>query len=306
MQHIGRRNFVSLAGASALCAVGAPNIREARADNHAVIRRGYTDCRFGQLHYIRGVPSSGVTNKPTLVMLHQNPSSSVEYEPLIREMALDREVIAFDTPGNGMSDWPPAPMDIAGYAAAFSDGLDSLNLGVESAVDVFGFHTGSFLTAELAIARPDKVGRIALSGIPYRTPAERQDRLDAIDSRPRLTEDGKDIMGQLQRLWAFVVTSRDQRVPLERAAEVFVEKAKPLDRYWWPYRGVWTYDVEKRFPLITQPTLVIQPHETLLEYTKRAVEFIADARLVELPDLKRDVFDVGADQYAKVMRDFLV
>lgn len=269
------------------------------------IKRGYTECRFGQLHFIRGAPISASIQKPTLVLLHQNPSSSVEYEPLIKEMAQDREVVAFDTPGNGMSDWPPEPMDIAGYAQSFADGIESLNLGGQAPVDLFGFHTGSFLATELAISLPNKISRLVMSGIPYRTPEERQDRLEAIEARPRLTEDGKDIMGQLERLWTFVVSNRDQRVPLERAAEIFVEKAKPLDRYWWPYRGVWTYDVEKRFPLISQPTLIIQPHENLLEYSKRAAEFIEDVRLVELPDLRRDVFDVGADQIAEKLRDFL-
>ena len=269
------------------------------------VKRGYTECRFGQLHFIRGVPKSTPIEKPPLVLLHQNPSSSVEYEPLIREMAKDREVVAFDTPGNGMSDWPPEPMDIAGYAQAFSDGIESLSLGGIVPLDLFGFHTGSFLAAELAIARPDKIARLAMSGIPYRTPEERQERLDKIEARPRLTEDGKDIMGQLERLWTFVVSERDQRVPLERAAEVFVEKAKPLDRYWWPYRGVWTYDVAQRFPLITQPTLIVQPHENLLEYSKQAAAFINDVRMVELPDLRRDVFDVGADQIAAKLRHFL-
>lgn len=270
------------------------------------MKRGYTDCRFGQLHYIHGAPSNGGGDKPKLVLLHQNPSSSVEYEPLIREMATDREVIAFDTPGNGMSDWPPEPQDMPGYAAAFVDGMTNLGLAENGPVDVFGFHTGTLLAAELAIAEPERVGRLVISGIPYRTPEERQDRLDAIEARPRITEDGKDIMGQIERLWTFVVSQRDKRVPLERAARVFVEKAKPLDKYWWPYRSVWTYEFAERFPLITQPTLILQPHETLLEYSLRAAEFIQSVQIVELPELERDVFDVGSDQIAKAMRDFLV
>ena len=307
MTQLSRRKIFSYSGLGAGLLFGGQTFFScpSSADGHANVRRGYTNCRFGQLHYIRGMPSTGVSDKPTLVMLHQNPSSSVEYEPLIEEMAADREVIAFDTPGSGMSDWPLEPHDIAGYAAAFSDGLASLNLGVEVPVDVFGFHTGSFLATELAIAEPEKVGRLVMSGIPYRTPEERLERLAAIEARPRISEDGKEIMGQLERLWTFVVSNRDQRVPLQRAAEIFVEKSKPLDRYWWPYRGVWTYEVENRFPLISQSTLIIQPHEALLEYTKRAVEFISDVQIVELPDLKRDVFDVGADQYAKELRNFL-
>lgn len=303
---IQRRRVLSQFGAGvALALAGGIGHKAQAAEAKISIKRGYTECRFGQLHFIHGMPKSNVSNKPPLVLLHQNPSSSVEYEPLINEMAKDREVVAFDTPGNGMSDWPPGPMDIAGYAQAFSDGIESLNLGGQAPLDVFGFHTGSFLAAELSIAQPNKIGRLAMSGIPYRTPEERQERLADIEARPRLTEDGKEIMGQLQRLWTFVVSSRDQRVPLERAAVIFVEKAKPLDKYWWPYRGVWTYDVAQRFPLISQPTLIVQPHENLLEYSKQAAEFIKDVRLVELPDLRRDVFDVGADQIAAKLRQFL-
>jgi pimeloyl-ACP methyl ester carboxylesterase len=302
MAILNRRRLMSLFGAAISVAASTSVVAQS---HRMTMRRSYTDCRFGQLHYIHGKPARGGDDKPPLVMLHQNPSSSVEFEPLIREMATDREVYAFDTPGNGMSDWPPQPQDMPGYAAAFSDGMTNLGLGADAPVDVFGFHTGTLLAAELAIAEPRRVGRLVISGIPYRTPEERQAQLDAIDARARISDDGKDIMGQLERLWAFVVTQRDKRVPLERAATVFVEKAKPLDRYWWPYKSVWTYEFADRFPLITQPTLILQPHERLLEASTRAAELIGDVRIIELPDLRRDVFDVGADQFAAAMRKFL-
>lgn len=306
MTLLNRRRLISLTGSALGVAAASGQVKSVRAQmGRMTMKRGYTDCRFGQLHYIHGAPTGGGTDKPALVMLHQNPSSSVEYEPLIREMATDREVYAFDTPGNGMSDWPPEPQDMPGYAAAFSDGMTNLGLGQDKPVDVFGFHTGTLLAAELAIAEPDRVGRLVISGIPYRTEEERQDRLDAIDARPRITEDGKEIMGQIERLWNFVVSQRDQRVPLQRAATVFVEKAKPLDRYWWPYRSVWSYQFVDRFPLIKQPTLILQPHENLLESSLRAAELLSDVRIVEMPDLDRDVFDVGSDQIADAMRGFL-
>lgn len=306
MTMFSRRKLVVLSSLGlGFLAVGREAKSNSTGTGPMTMKRGYTDCRFGQLHYIHGTPTEGGSDKPVLVMLHQNPSSSVEYEPLIREMATDREVYAFDTPGNGMSDWPPEPQDMPGYAAAFADGMTNLGLGNDRPVDVFGFHTGTLLAAELSIAEPDRVGRLVISGIPYRSEEERQDRLDAIEARPRITEDGKAIMGQIERLWNFVVTQRDQRVPLQRAATVFMEKAKPMDRYWWPYRSVWSYDFVDRFPRITQPTLILQPHENLLESSLRAAELLQSVEIVEMPDLKRDVFDVGSDQIAEAMRAFL-
>ena len=320
MTRIGRRKFLAAAGLGLGALLDGrwsrafADDREAeanapalspQADAQVIVRRGYTDCRFGQLHYIRAMPAAGPTDKPPLVLLHQNPSSSVEYEPLVHAMGADREVVAFDTPGNGMSDWPPEPQDMPGYAAAFADGIKNLSLGDQQPVDVFGYHTGTLLGAELAIAEPERVGRLVLSGIPYRTPEERQERLHEIETGPKLTEDGAEILDMQRRLWEFVVTRRDPRVPLERAAQIYMEKAKPMYRYWWPYIAVWTYEFKARFPLISQPVLILQPHEALLDYTMRAAEFIADVRIVELPELDRDVFDVGSALIASKLRDFL-
>jgi pimeloyl-ACP methyl ester carboxylesterase len=292
--------------ATAATAPDAARVAARTGPSRVLVRRGYTDCRFGQLHYIRAAPVEGAGAKPPLVLLHQNPSSSVEYDALLRSMGTDREVVAFDTPGNGMSDWPPEPLDLAGYAGAFVDGIQGLSLGGRNPVDVFGYHTGTFLGAELAIALPDKVGRLVLSGIPFRTPEERQERLQEIKARPRITDSGEEILGQLRRLWTFVVTNRDPRVPLQRAADLFMEKAKPLDRYWWPYEGVWTYDVPQRFRLITQPVMILQPREALSEYSVKAAKFIPDVRIVEAPELERDVFDVGSAVIARKLREFLL
>ena len=297
------------AGSSPRAVSTAPDVARVatgRDPSQVLVRRGYTDCRFGQLHYVRAAPAKGAGVKPPLVLLHQNPSSSVEYDALLRAMGTDREVVAFDTPGNGMSDWPPGPLDLAGYAGAFADGIQGLSLGGKATIDVFGYHTGTFLGAELAIALPGKVGRLVLSGIPFRTPEERQARLQEIKARPRITDSGEEIFGQLRRLWTFVVTNRDPGVPLQRAADLFMEKAKPLDRYWWPYEGVWTYDVEKRFPLISQPVMILQPREALAEYSVKAAKFISDVRIVEAPELERDVFDVGSAVIARKLREFLV
>lgn len=307
MGTMDRRSFLAAAGVG-LVAVGngLPAVADGRSPSPSIVKRGYTECRYGQLHYVRAAPANGASGRPPLVLLHQNPSSSVEYDALLRAMGTDREVVAFDTPGSGMSDWPPGPMDLSAYAVAFADGIEALSLGARGTVDVFGYHTGTLLAAELAIARPAKIGRVVLSGIPYRTEEERRERLREIEDRPRITDDGEAIMGQLRRLWTFVVTGRDRRVPLQRAADLFVEKAKPLDRYWWPYRSVWTYDFEKRFPSISQPVLILQPREPLSEYSLKAARLIAKARVVEMPELDRDVFDVGSDLIAGKLREFLV
>lgn len=264
--------------------------------------RRYTHCRYGQLHAWDAAPDRAAA--PTLVLLHQNPSAAMEYDRLIAEMAPDRRVVAFDTPGYGMSDPPPKPLSMAGYAAAFSDAIDAMALARGGPIDVFGFHTGSLLAVELAIARPDAVGRLVLSGIPMRDAADRAERLRSARAVAPPTEDGAAILANSAALWRYVVADRAAGVPLERAVRLFAEKNRTLDRGAWAYEGVWSYDYA-RLPLITQPTLVLQPHDLLLDASREACSLIPDSRFVDLPGLDRDIFEVGVPRIAAALRDFL-
>jgi pimeloyl-ACP methyl ester carboxylesterase len=267
------------------------------------MRRAYTQCRFGQLHY---VTAGGGTGKPVLVLLHQNPSTILEYRFLIEAMSADRIVIAFDTPGYGMSDPPPEALSIADYAAAFEDGLEAL--GVGGPIDVYGFHTGTYLSVELALANPARVGRLALTGIPCRTPAERAERLASARATPPPTEDGAEIIDRLRGLWDFCVTQRHPGIPIRRAAELFADRAKPLDRYWWAYNGVWSYDPETRLPLVTQPVLLAQPNEAITPQSLEAIGMFPNATVTMLPNLTRDIFEpeAGLGELVRALRAFLV
>jgi pimeloyl-ACP methyl ester carboxylesterase len=267
-------------------------------------QRAYTTCRFGQMHYWRAEPPSP-TSKPPLILLHQNPSSSLEYSALIEEMSHDRTVIALDTPGNGMSDWPPEPQSIEGYTAAFGDGLAELGYGAGAMVDVFGFHSGTFYAAELALSRPDLVRRLVLCGVPFRTGEERAQRLNNAINTPPLSEDGEATFNQVRLLWDFAVAKRDPRQPLERAAAIFAEMVKPLQRAAWPYIAVWSYPAENRLPNIAQPTLLLAPKDITYPNTVAAAALISDSKLVSLDDLSASVFDVGVERFATELRDFL-
>lgn len=270
-----------------------------------LIARGYTSCRYGQMHYLEGrPPADRSATAPTLLLLHQNPSSSLEYEYLIRELARDRRVIAFDTPGYGMSDPPPRPLSIGGYVAAFADALDALQLADSGPLDAFGFHTGSLLAAELGVERPAAIGRLVLAGIPMRSAAERAQRLAEVRATPGPTDDGAELLAKSAALWNRIVTERDPRVPLERAIQMYVERNRPLHRGWWAYEGVWSYDYSN-FRRLTQPTLVLAPHDGLVETSRAAAALIAGARFLELPELQRDIFEVGVTRIAAELRAFL-
>ncbi|EIZ80526.1 alpha beta hydrolase [Novosphingobium sp. Rr 2-17] len=273
-----------------------------------VITRAYTRCRYGQMHYRIAGPGDGLRDgaRTPIVLLHQNPSSSYEYEGLIRELAVDRLVVSLDTPGYGMSDAPPAPPGMAGYAAAFSDALDALaEDGVLTGmIDLYGFHTGTLLSCELAIARPDRVRGIGLTGIPMYDAQTLATKLEEAHSFPAPDEQGEVLLGLLARLWSYVVVNRDPQQSLDKAIWNFADKSRVLHRFTWAYGGVWSWGFS-RLELVTQPAILVQTGEDLLDISKQAAARIPSCQTVELLDLNKDIFDIAPERIAHELRNFL-
>lgn len=111
-----------------------------------------------QVHYRRA--GSG----PPVVLLHQSPTSSREYIPLIQEIAaLGFTVFSPDTPGNGMSD--PFPGDEWKTMEGFADGVVNLmdELGIKKA-PVYGFHTGGVCALALCARYPERFTVAIMNG----------------------------------------------------------------------------------------------------------------------------------------------
>ncbi len=107
---------------------------------------------------------------PAVLMLHQSPQSSREFEPLMAEWATDFTVFAPDTPGYGLSD-PLADTeasmeDIAQAVMEFTDAIGLRRFGV------FGYHTGGGMAVALAHAFPERVTTAVANGLVMPTPEE--------------------------------------------------------------------------------------------------------------------------------------
>jgi pimeloyl-ACP methyl ester carboxylesterase len=128
------------------------------------LRKMYVDCRFGQLHLHTSFPSSGGFDELTPVLCVAPPSlTGRAFRPLLRDLGRDRSVYAPDLPGSGESDAPDHAPVVADQAAAFIDLIESLRL---KQVDVIGYQAGSLAAIELALAKPERVRRLILIGVP--------------------------------------------------------------------------------------------------------------------------------------------
>jgi pimeloyl-ACP methyl ester carboxylesterase len=137
----------------------------------ARVRRGYFECRYGQLHLHNAMPPGGGFEEDTpLLCLHDCPGSGRSFAPFLALAGRERSVYAPDLPGFGESDGPAARPSLADYVGGLGDFLDTMRL---RRLNVLGVRAGALLGAELAIARGTQVERIVMVSVPLAGPAER-------------------------------------------------------------------------------------------------------------------------------------
>lgn len=264
--------------------------------------RAYIDLDWGQIHLLQATPN--LMTQRTLVCFPPNPFSGNYYRPLMASLAIDRRVVALDYPGLGQSDPSATWRTIGDLAEIMIDAIESARLadGHHQSIDVCGYHTGAMVAAEVAIRRPDLVRRVILIGVPYfADPAENDEELqNVMQDRPLPTE-----LAALESSWRFTMTDRHPDVALERAYDNFLESAAAWRARAPIYRALHGYAAADRAVVITQPTLVLNPHGGLKTHTRAYAQLIQDVSLVELPHLSYGVFDVAPEQIADIMLEYL-
>lgn len=266
--------------------------------------KGYVRSRYGQAHYHSAFPERGATSEPPLVLLHQTPKSAFEYRHLLKALGKDRFVVAFDSPGYGGSDGPGKPVSMTEFAAAIVEPIE-LYLAeqkLSAPIDIFGFHTGAAIASAIAVQHPRFVKRVILSGIPYHDDEGAAERLAMTNFDVEIDEDGEFI----KERWRLIVQNRAEGVSVIEAAKSFAEDIRPLQNSKNAYFSVYTFNTQNALSNITQPILIVQPHELLLAETITAhKEAIPHADLVEFPHVKDDVFDTGWREYAEAIEEWL-
>lgn len=100
-------------------------------------------------------------NGPPLLMVHQSPRSSKEYEALMEKWASHFTCIAPDTPGFGQSNPLSGHPEIAEYADATIEFLDAL--GIEKCA-AYGFHSGGIILVTAVKRHPTRITTLAVGG----------------------------------------------------------------------------------------------------------------------------------------------
>ena len=274
----------------------------AQADNAVSFERSYVTHDWGQIHVLASQPAASGHSTP-LVCFAPNPYSGNYYRLFMQQLGSDRTMLALDYPGIGQSDGYPGELDMATLADIMADSLKALGWGPDGdgPVDLCGYHTGTMLATELAVQHPALVRRIVLMGIPYYDAAGRQERFERLGQ----IKPWPDSFAAVAQDWIFAVEMRNDKVSLERAFGNYLESAGAWQGKARIYGAVFQYPAEERAPLITQPTLILNPHGSLKEPSRDYANMIDEATIIELPELKYGIFDVAPDVLASHARPFL-
>lgn len=253
--------------------------------------KGYVDSDEGQIHF-----RSAGDGEP-LVLLHQVPSSSWMWGPLLEPLARrGYRAIAFDLPGYGMSDPPPTAPDLAYYArriagAAFSLGLERFG--------VVGHHTGGSIAIRLALDYPDRVSGAVVYGLAL-LDEEFAEQL-ATEQPPIYDADG----GLVIKFWKARWGDHEGELARFIAARATAEMLTSMEHRPDGHNAVGRADHVAMVRALARPVLAVAGRRELLyRESQRGPELSAIVRFHELGDAGIDAVDEVPEVFADVIDGF--
>lgn len=236
------------------------------------IRRDYIDVDDLQIHF----RSLGDKTLPTVLFLHQTPSSSAMYERLMTGMAGRFQVLAPDTPGFGNSDPVREELSIARLADIMLKMLD--RMGIADCF-VFGHHTGASIAVQLASQAPGRVQAMALSGPTLLTEEQQRSLPEAASPFPVATNGG-----HLQSMWQRLRVKDPAAAPALSQRELLSAFACG-DAYQASYRAVCAQDFSNLLQDIHCPVLVFAGDaDPLKGAVSPTIEKLSKGRELTLPE----------------------
>jgi pimeloyl-ACP methyl ester carboxylesterase len=267
---------------------------------------------------VRGQPVNTIDlgDGPPLVFVHGLSGSWPNWLEQLPVFADAHRVIAMDLPGFGHSPMPRESITISGYARLLDGLLDEL--GVDAAA-VVGNSMGGFVSAELAIAFPERVERLVLvspAGLStYRHPRgtralptlHRLERIVAAYTAWLASKSDTVTRHPLLRNATLgLVTRHPSRLPAPLAAEQLRGAGKP--GFIQALEANLDYDFRHRLPEIACPTLIVWGDEDRVITVRDAAvfaELIPGSRKIVYEDTGHMAQIERPDTFNALLREFL-
>ena len=219
------------------------------------MKKGYIDVPEGQIHY--RTEGSG----EPLILLHQAPLSSAEFNDVIPILSRHYWVIAPDMLGHGNSDDPPREYEVEDFTRSAIQFMEAI--GIEEAI-LAGNHTGSALALSIAVNYPERVKKLVLSGETLTSPEEIHAFLEMIKAKPMsrdlpMTEDGSFLVEAWER-YKGLAPGSEPAVRFKAFIIGLAARVRPYDVHFAVFRWM---EMENRLPQVKCPVLIFSGDKDL-------------------------------------------
>lgn len=243
---------------------------------------------------------------PWTVLVHGLGYGRWGWEPVIEGLARSLRLVWFDNRGIGDSDVPAGPYTAAGMATDVRAIMD--DVGADRA-HVVGTSLGGMIAQELAIAHPDRIGRLVLvcttpgGTDAYPIPAVTQ---QLIAELPDLAPETGLRRAVANALGPTTVENRPELVERILAHRL----ASPPNPDGWAAQAAagTTYDGAGRLAEVAAPTLVVHgDHDVVIDPRNAALlaRLLPDARVTRFPGCGHLLFWEEPDRFVATVLDFL-
>ena len=214
-------------------------------DKNNLIKKAYLSLSVGQIHFRTNDCDDGTP----LILLHRTPSSSVMYEPMIKEMINDRPLYAFDTPGFGSSFDPEGFPSMKDYCDWIRESIDKL--GIKN-FHIYAHHTGTHIAAEIANAWKDRTQSLMLNGVAYLDENERNSFKKMTSSSVERDIDGNYLLETFELMKSLFPSYDSDLVNTELLGAIRSLKGREQ-----AFAAVWDQDFKSLIKTIDAPLMVM-------------------------------------------------
>ena len=116
-----------------------------------------------------------------------------------------------------------------------------------------------------------------------------------------LSEDGSHVAAK----WRAYLHWAGPGWTMEHVAVQFADALRRPDISWWGHNAAFDFPMKDKFSQVSQPILVLNPNDDLVEQSRRAEGVMQNGRIHELPDWGHGFLDLHTDKACALIRDFL-
>lgn len=228
------------------------------------------------------VAGDPVADGPAVVLVHGLVVSGRYMVPTLKRLAANHRVYAPDLPGFGESGKPTHALGVRGLSQALAGWMGKL--GLEGAALV-GNSMGCQIIADLAVRRPDLVGRIVLQG-------------------PTMDPRARSALRQIGRLLLDTPLESPSLLPIELRDYLSIGTR----RAWRTFRYALADRVEERLPRIRKPALVVRGSRDPIcpqRWAEEVAGLLPEGRLVVLPGSAHAVNYSSSGEFVRAIGPFL-